>query len=390
MGSSSSRPARQNTWKCGLPVEIMEKICENLTNDRALGPLASLQSTSSCCYTLVTTFLYRHIVFNTRHAILFLDLFNKISTKDKQNFLEYKSVDSSSHLLDQNLANRLRSFMSYTQSLTLLTREYMHLHFPKDHNRLKGFNVLQTLLKTKQEHTPLWPILQLCHIDLTAWPYHSTCNNDNSSSTGRVVIPEMSPLVEGLFYKLHPENLTIIVPDRLIDDGDMDKVTGETFWWTCIQGLHAENIELAGLQSAGVLQHFPQAVKSLSIRFDRPPHRDFGYVEDSGYRRLNRIKGRAVHILSHENREPLWHIDNLRLISLIRSDEYAAADSDKRPELKAMIGVPDVVAKLMEERLADGNKKDFKITIMPDTGPEGEAEAVWHTFKVPEVDLCES
>ena len=323
MGLTSSRPARQDTWKCRLPVEIMEKICQNLTKDRALGSLASILSTSSCCHTLVTPFLYRHVIFDTRHAILFLDLFNRISTKDKQNFLDFKSVDPDSHLLDQNLASRLRSFMSYTQSLTLLTREDMHLHYPKDHNRLKGFNVLQSLLKTKREYTPLWPNLELCHIDLTAWPYHSTSNKDTRSSSDKVFIPEMSPLVEALFYKLHPENMTIIVPDRLIDDGDMDKDTGETFWWTCIQGLHAENIELAGLQSAGVLQHFPQAVKSLSICFDRPPHRDPGYVESSGYQRLNRIKGRAVHILSHENREPLWHIDSLQLISLIRPDEYA-------------------------------------------------------------------
>lgn len=56
MGSLSSRSARQNNWKCRLPVEIMEKICEHLTNERALRTLASPQSTSSCCHTLITPF----------------------------------------------------------------------------------------------------------------------------------------------------------------------------------------------------------------------------------------------------------------------------------------------------------------------------------------------
>ena len=329
---------------------------------------------------------YRHIVFDTRHAMLFINLFHKISTKDKQKFLESDLLDSSTHLIDKPLAARLRWFMSYTKSLTLITREDMRLRYPKDHQRLGGYNVIQDLQGTKQNQNKLWPSIDYCHIDLTAWPYHSDANKGGQSSPDKYFIPETSPLVESLFYKLHPKNMKIIVPDRLIDDGDTDKETGETFWWTCIQGLHAENIELAGLQSAGVLQHFPQADKSLSIRFDRPPHRDLGYVEDLEYRRLNRIKKRAVHILSNENREPLWHIDSLRLIGLIRSDEYAAADSDKRPELKVMIGVPVVVAGLMRERMVAGNMRDFRLAIMPDTSPESEAEAVWHTFKVPEVE----
>jgi len=318
--------------------------------------------------------------------MLFINLFHKISTKDKQKFLESDLLDSSTHLIDKPLATRLRMFMSYTKSLTLIAREDMRLRYPKDHQRLGGYNVIQDLQGTKQNQNKLWPSIDYCHIDLTAWPYHSDANKGGQSSPDKYFIPETSPLVESLFYKLHPKNMKIIVPDRLIDDGDTDKETGETFWWTCIQGLHAENIELAGLQSAGVLQHFPQADKSLSIRFDRPPHRDPGSVEDLGYRTLNVLGARVVHILCHKAGEPLWHIDSLRLISIFRPDEYAAAGSKHRVESEAMIGVPLAMAELMKERLAAGIKKDFRLAIMPDASPESEAEAVWHTFKVPEVE----
>jgi len=146
MGSKSSRLARQNTWECRLPVEIMEKICEVLSNDRALRSLASFQSTSSSFYTLVTPFLYRHIIFNTRQALLFLDLFNKVPKKDKQKLHDFVSVDSGVHLLDQRLAIRLRSVMSFTHSLTLITPEDMRLRYPIDFSRLQGFYDLQELL----------------------------------------------------------------------------------------------------------------------------------------------------------------------------------------------------------------------------------------------------
>jgi len=303
---------------------------------------------------------------------------------DKETFLDLQ-LDSDSHLLDKTLAARLRFFMSYTQSLTLHAHEDMRLHYPKDHNRLKGFEFLQDFHQTSRGQNPLWPILQHCHIDLTAWPYHSTSDKTRRSPKNRRIIPEMAPLVRALFDRLHPENMTIVVPDRLIDDGDMDDVTCEVFWWTCIQGLHAQHIELAGLQSVGVLHYFPSAEKSLSIRIDRPPHRDPGFVEDREYQSLNRLEARAVHVLCLKARRPLLHIDTLRLISLIRPDEYSAADPNHSPEVKAMSSVPASMAILMKERLRAGNRNDFRLTIMPDTSSESEAKVVWHTFKVPEL-----
>lgn len=73
------------------------------------------------------------------------------------------------------------------------------------------------------------------------------------------------------------------------------------------------------------------------------------------------------------------------MIGLIKPDEYYQEyEGDHDAESWAMSRVPDVMAELMEERLEAGNKRDFRLTIMPDIGPESEAEAVWHTFKVPE------
>jgi len=39
---------------------------------------------------------------------------------------------------------------------------------------------------------------------------------------------------------------------------------------------------------------------------------------------------------------------------------------------------------LMETRAVHGTMNDLHITIMPDTSPESEAAAVWHTYKQPD------
>jgi hypothetical protein len=384
-----AKAGQENKWTCRLPVELMAKICDILSNDQALGTLATLQLVSSCSYTLVTPFLYRHIIFDTQQALLFLDLFNKISRRDKQRFLEFNAVNSVAHLLDQKLAVRLRSVMTYTQSLTFLAHEEMRLHYPKDHKRLKGFYKLQNLLEPVGDRTPLWPALKQCHIDLTAWPRHSSTLRGRRSSPDKVLMPEMSPLVDILFDKLHPENMSIIIPNRLMNiftDICMD--TGAAFWWITIRKLHANHIELAGLDTTGILEYIPRASKSLTIRIDRPPPHNphVMIIETEAYRLGTGITQRAVHLLRHPDRGGLYQIDSLRLIGLIKSDECDDAHPYHWFEERILAGVPDAMVGLMRERLADGNKRDFRITIMPDTSPESEAEAVWQTFKVPKVE----
>jgi hypothetical protein len=373
-------PERESNWTFPLPEELMAKICDILSQEQALGTLAILQSVSSCSYTLATPFLYRRIVFDTRQALLFFDLFNDVIRRDRPEYLEFKWVNSKAHLLDQKLAVRLRSYMSYTRSLTLITRENVRLHYPTDRHRLLGFVELQ------HAKTPLWPVLQQCHLNLTDWPFHSHMAKNRPLSAKEVVYSEMSPLLDILFHKLHPQKMSIIIPSRLSVSIDVNPhASGVTWWWGSIAWLHANHIELSGLRLSGDLHRFPRAAKSLTIRFDRPPHPMPGFEHIPVSRWRDRIENRAFDILCHSVRFPLYPIDSLRLIGLIKPDEYYQEyEGDHDAESWAMSRVPDVMAVLMEERLEAGNKKDFRLTIMPDTGPQREAEAVWHTFKVPE------
>jgi hypothetical protein len=389
-------PERESNWTFPLPEELMAKICDILSQEKALETLATLQSVSSCSYTLATPFLYRHIIFDTRQALLFLDLFNNISRRGKQKFLEFNSGNSGAHLLDQKLAVRLRSVMTHTQSLTFLAHEEMRLQYPKDYNRLKGFFgflKLQNLLELVGDQTPrwpaLWPALERCHIDLDSWPVHSSTLEGRRSSPDKVILPEMSPLIDILFARLHPQNMSIIIPNRLVDiPGDICMDTGATFWWMTVRKLHADHIELAGLHSTGILEFLPRASKSLTIRTDRlPPYNPNVIVFESEAARLGSgVTQRAVHELRHRDRGGLYQIDSLRLIGIIKSSECDDVHPYHWFEQRILAGVPDAMVGLMDERLKAGNKRDFSITIMPDTTPKSEAEAVWHTFKVPEVE----
>jgi len=354
-----------------LPAEIMEKICEILSNDRALRTLATLQSASTSSYTLTTPFLYRHIVFDIRHAILFLDLFNEIPKSDENEFLEFGSVNSDSHLLDQKLAVQLRSFMSYTQSLTLITRATLRSYDPKDYRRLQGFDNLQNLLTPIRDRTPLWPILEGCHIDLGAWPRHSS-----PSSPGTEALLEMTPLVDILFDKLHPANMSIIIPNRLIDLSTRFCLEASAaFCWVSVSRLHADHIELAGLDSTGVLEYIPRASKSLTIRIDRSPPYNRDLSEDAAVPLGERLAQRAVRVLVHKNRDALHQIDDLRLIGIIRSNEITRDHSYAWLEERILAGVPNAMVDLMKERLGAGNKRDLRITIVPDTSTEDAEEA---------------
>jgi hypothetical protein len=42
------------------------------------------------------------------------------------------------------------------------------------------------------------------------------------------------------------------------------------------------------------------------------------------------------------------------------------------------------VKEIMISRLHCGDTADLRIGVMPDTSPESEADAVWHTYKQPE------
>jgi hypothetical protein len=74
------------------------------------------------------------------------------------------------------------------------------------------------------------------------------------------------------------------------------------------------------------------------------------------------------------------------MIGLIKPNKYNSVHTYGRIEEELMIAIGRAIIQLMQERLNFGNKRDFRITIMPDSNPESAAKAVWYTFKAPEVE----
>lgn len=101
---------RGSQWTCRFPVEIMENICDHLSDAHASRTLASLQETSSAFYSLTTPYLYRHIAWTTRQALLFVQLF-KTGTWSTSHC---QTVARDAHLMDEPTNARLRAFMSRT------------------------------------------------------------------------------------------------------------------------------------------------------------------------------------------------------------------------------------------------------------------------------------
>jgi hypothetical protein len=374
-----AKSVRENKWTFPLPVELMGQICDILSNESALRTLATLQEVSSCSYTLATPFLYRHIIFDARHAILFLDLFNKIPKSDRDEFLKFKSVKSGSHLLNQKFAIRLRSVITYTQSLSFIPREDTRLHYHKGHKRLKGFNRFQSLLDTYQERNPLWPNLQRCHLDLSTWPCPARAPKKCRPSRKKAVISKMSALVNALFLKECPEHMSIIIAARNPGYGEWDR---KWCCWTCIENLHAAHIGIAGLNANDYTYHYPRAGKSLTLRFDRSICASPGWIQRYGCPLV--APNISIAINRTGARDPMYQIGTLVMIGLIKPNEYNLKHTYGRIEEELMITIRRATIQLMQERLKFGNQRDFRISIMPDSSLESAANAVWYTFKVPE------
>ena len=68
---------RESSWTCRLPVELLSIVLEYLTEDKALGSLAAVQSTSRATYTIATPYLYRNMVMNLYQAFDLLSQFDE-------------------------------------------------------------------------------------------------------------------------------------------------------------------------------------------------------------------------------------------------------------------------------------------------------------------------
>lgn len=112
---------RQNSWTYRLPVDLLSIVLEYLTEDKALGTLAALQSTFRATYSIVTPYLYRQIAIDQTQAF---DLFGQFEEFPRcENRLICQPIPLGTHTLDLHLGQRLRACVSNTQTLSLDLRQ---------------------------------------------------------------------------------------------------------------------------------------------------------------------------------------------------------------------------------------------------------------------------
>ena len=155
----------------------------------------------------------------------------------------------------------------------------------------------------------------------------------------------------------------------------------ETRWNQTIAGFEADHIILNEYYPT-VPTCIPKAKKSLTVCFKAWPKGTYtqDVPDDHGFDRIYE----RVHSIA-DYTDPLSCIDKLRLIGITRrhEDDPRSMYGDLQ-ESKVVLFFRRFVRDLMHDRLHAKNRKDLKLAIMPDPGPESEAAAVWHTYKVAE------
>ena len=390
---SQSTDSEEDTSSWRLPLELMEKVCSALTDARALGTLASLQSTSMDMYTLATPHLYRHLIFNPRTAVQFLELFNGIDTSSTSNnptsdtsrFLDFQIVDPTIHLLDQHIADRLRSFMTYTESFSFLLQDNIRLYL-EDRERIRGFSDLVDLygISTDRRRS-LWPSVNQVNINLSDWVACTGRPTDPSWNSGHSHVRyKLRPLLNVLFQTMHPANMSIVLPRPPVVDFYRNQYSDGRDWIQVVAPLEADHIELEEFYPT-TPTCIPKAKQSLFIHFRMWRYRPITSVE-TGHNTRNRIQNMANSVT--RGKDKLSQIGELRLIGITkRHEDDPGSAYDDLQESEAMFDLRHELNEVMWVRLHNfKNRKDLKMAIMLDSSPESEAEAEWHTFKVPKED----
>jgi hypothetical protein len=75
-------------------------------------------------------------------------------------------------------------------------------------------------------------------------------------------------------------------------------------------------------------------------------------------------------------------VNTLRLVGLTKREDTGSTYQDLL-ESRALGLLPELIRPVLVcRRLSFGNTSPLKVTIMLDTTPESEVEAVWYTYKV--------
>ena len=338
---------RQSSWTCRLPVELLSVVLEYLTEDKALGTLAAVQTTSRATYTIATPYLYRNIIIDTDQA---LSLFNQFADfPGSENRLICQPVPADTHLLDLHLYQRLRAYLSHTKTLSLdLTVGRNTDWFACD--RLNRYKELVNGLLAFGESS-LWSSLEYCSLNM---------NPDRELQTDFYCYDRI-PVVDAVFASMHPKrfSITYFAGSKLRD-------TSYTHSWTpCIQRLKADRFELFGMVFGDGL---PFAKLSMTIHYNHQCSNP-SFVGESDF-------DNNFHALELDS-QALNEIDDLKLVGLAGPLDHGLSSN-----VHDMSEIMDLSLDRLEELAGwRGPQKDLKVTIQSDNSPEGEAGAVSRVFK---------
>jgi len=353
---------RVSSWSCRLPAEIIGHVCEYLVEDEDRETLSSLQLASSATYTLVTPYLFRHIKVNQDTAVQLFGRFGEFPRSENGHFLD---AIPNAHLLDLHLAHRLRKFFSQTVTLSLVISEDIapledlehegdfEAHLDRYKEVIYGLSAFGG--------PKLWPSLERCVIDISAGTSHTEAIVESY---------DFATLFDIMFSKLHPRFMTItlavpIQPDLIGVDEDFPN------WGQCLKKLHADNVDLVDFSPA-VDKGMPRATSTLTIRFKNWPEETWEYGPDRLDERIAKV---------FKNGQALTDVERIRLVGLhqpgLLPPRLAHVDA------LAITDVEGWADLILMTRSANGNRKDLKIAILPDTSPESETAAIWHTYRQP-------
>ena len=346
----------------------MSIVIKDLTDDSALGTLASLQSTSRAMYNMVTPALYQHIIVDQRQAVHLFGLFEAYPRSDNAWFLHPTPPDPSIHLINIHIAERLRFFFSNTRSLSLrTTRRSDRLDYGNTEERLARCKDIQTGLFTFEGPT-LWPKLEKCEWFLRSWPVQQDYHTELDSGEDEV-------LIESIFARLHPNQLVIQIPEFLQPHKRLYYDLS-----SCAKHLRADHIQFLDYV-IGSQGSIPRASYSLTVHF-----RDWRAEEMVG----RHIDENGLHAISEESLvaifdppEPFIDIRELKLVGVPSTIACPLNENPSTYDELLQDLAYYLVDDIMDVRLKHRNFNDLKITIQSDLSPEGEATAVSRIFELP-------
>jgi hypothetical protein len=341
---------RQSSWTCRFPIELLSIILKHLTEDKALGTLAAVQSTSRATYTFATPYLYRNILVDPDHACFLFSQFDEFPRSE--NRLICQPIPPDIHLLDLHLSQRLRACFSTTQAVCLeLGRPQYNDWFERE--RLHRYIELINGLLAFGEPS-LWPSLERCSLNLKP--------SKDQRQEASFYPSETIPIVDAVFACMRPKRFSVTYFSR----SDFRDEKYKESWTPCIQRLKADHFELFGIISGDGLTF---ASSSMTIHFSpwyRAGKTKFVHTDlDYNINTLDR------------DTQALNKIDYLKLVGLA-GPMYHTLSGSAHDMTETMDSITDRLNDIAGWRLP---QKDLKVTIQSDTSLEGEAGAVSRIIK---------